>query len=183
MLMKGGVIEDIGVGLGAIMGMYQGNNWTVGYQSEINRQYVIDQVGETKGTPQLNESYELYYSISNQECEGSLDEVNPKSDPKVPDCKAGKVMIYQHCTGDPNPGVHGWDKEFCVGEHDMNSELSRELSDASYAKVPPGLKLTIWTGNFDGRSKVIGPNEEFNFCSDGGWANDSIRSMRIEKAR
>jgi len=183
MLMKGGVIEDIGMGLGAIMGMYQGNNWTVGYQSEINRQYVIDQVGETKGTPQLNESYELYYSISNQECEGSLDEVNPKSDPKVPDCKAGKVMIYQHCTGDPNPGVHGWDKEFCVGEHDMNSELSRELSDASYAKVPPGLKLTIWTGNFDGRSKVIGPNEEFNFCSDGGWANDSIRSMRIEKAR
>jgi len=102
--------------------------------------------------------------------------------PKVPDCNQGKVMIYQHCTGDPNPAAHGWDKEFCVGEHDMNSSLSRELSDASYAKVPAGLKLTIWTGNFNGRSKTIGPNQEYNFCSEGGWANDKIRSMRIEKA-
>jgi hypothetical protein len=64
----------------------------------------------------------------------------------------------------------------------MNSALSRELSDASYAKVPAGLKLTIWTGNFNGRSKTIGPNQEYNFCSEGGWANDKIRSMRIEKA-
>lgn len=49
-------------------------------------------------------------------------------------------MIYQHYTGDPpNPVIHSWHREFCVGEHYLNSEVSRELSDASYVKVPPGL--------------------------------------------
>jgi len=88
------------------------------------------------------------------------------------------AVIYQHCTNDP--AQRGAEYELCVGNHDMNSPAKDRLSDASYIKVPDGIKATIWTGNFTGTSKVIGPNSEFNFCSDGGWANDSIRSIRIE---
>jgi hypothetical protein len=90
------------------------------------------------------------------------------------------AVIYQHCTSDP--GGRGAEKELCVGNYDMNSPAKDRLADASFIKVPAGLKATIWTGNFTGRSRTIGPNSEFNFCSDGGWANDAIRSIRIENA-
>jgi len=93
---------------------------------------------------------------------------------------AACAEIYQHCTGDP--GSRGAEKQLCIGDYDMNGPFKERLGDASYIKVPPGIKATIWTGNFNGRSKTIGPNSEFNFCSDGGWANDAIRSIRIEKA-
>jgi len=85
----------------------------------------------------------------------------------------GKVVtLYEHCdktgTVTPLPGTG----LFTVGVHFPEN--------ASYIDVPAGFTATIYTGNLTGRSKVINQNEAFVFCNEGGWANDSIRSIVVK---
>jgi hypothetical protein len=51
--------------------------------------------------------------------------------------------------------------------------------DISYITVPKGFTATIYTGSFAGQQKTLVGPEEFNFCSEGWWANDKIRSIII----
>jgi len=85
------------------------------------------------------------------------------------------VTLYQHCD------KGGWSVIFSgVGDYQA---ANRDFPyDASYIEVPAGLRATIYTGIFNGQSKTIDQNKSFNFCDEGLWANDSIRSIRIVRA-
>jgi hypothetical protein len=84
------------------------------------------------------------------------------------------VTLYEHCdkTGavTPLPGVG----TFTVGVHFP--------ANASFIDVPAGFTATIYAGNLTGQSRVIKENQSFVFCSEGGWANDSIKSIVVTKS-
>ena len=89
-------------------------------------------------------------------------------------CNCGKVQLFQHCD------AKGSRIELCAGEYD-NTKLSGFFNIASYIKVPIGLKATIYDSSINnGRRKTIGPGEEWSFCNENGWANDKIKSIKIE---
>lgn len=82
------------------------------------------------------------------------------------------VIINQHCD------KAGWTVSL-PGVGDYQTAKNDFPADASHITVPAGLSATIYTGIFSGRSKTIQQNQSFNFCTEGSWANDSIRSIRI----
>jgi len=85
---------------------------------------------------------------------------------------SGTVNLYQHC------GKSGWTLSLCPGYFQVaNNDFP---DDASHITVPTGLRAIIYTGIFNGKSKIISQNEEYNFCSDDYWANDKIRSIIVE---
>ena len=63
--MKCGGIEDIGNRQGAIIGQYEGNNW---WTKAEYKQYVVNMEGDIEGKPEMNEEYELYFSVSTDKC-------------------------------------------------------------------------------------------------------------------
>lgn len=84
------------------------------------------------------------------------------------------VKVYQHCKG----GHTGWTAQFCAGKFQTaNNDFP---GDASHIKVPTGFRATIYQGIFTGRSRVIEQNQEYDFCDEGRWANDTIRSILVE---
>ena len=85
---------------------------------------------------------------------------------------SGEVQLYQHC------GKSGWVVSLCPGYFQVaNNDFP---ADASHIVVPLGLRAIIYTGIFNGKSKIISQNEEYNFCTDDWWANDKIRSILVE---
>jgi len=89
---------------------------------------------------------------------------------------SGMVVLNQHCNGSPEGS--GWIVSLCKGK--FQAANNDYPSDVSHIKVPSGLKATIYTGIFEGQNKVINENQEYDFCSDGGWANDNIKSIYVE---
>jgi hypothetical protein len=81
------------------------------------------------------------------------------------------VTVYEHCD------KAGWARSL-IGARVFKAGADFPLN-ASYIFVPPGFRATIYTGDQNGRSKVINGNEAFVFCSEGGWANDNIRSIVV----
>lgn len=109
---------------------------------------------------------------------GSSNNSPPPVQPTVGNCKgilSGPVKLYQHCKGGQFPG---WTVPMCPGAHKVSS--NDFPADASHISVPMGMRAIIYTGIFNGRSKIIPQNTDFDFCSEGGWANDNIRSILIE---
>jgi hypothetical protein len=89
-------------------------------------------------------------------------------------CNCGKVQLSEHCD------AKGSRIELCTGEYD-NTKVSGFFNIASHIKVPIGLKATIYDSSINnGRRKTIGPGEEWSFCNEDGWANDKIKSIKIE---
>jgi len=80
-----------------------------------------------------------------------------------------------------NCDATGWSKELSVGEYDNTKNPGSFPNDASYIIVPLGFKATIFTGSLgSGQSKTFEGPTRWNFCSDGWWANDKIKSIRVE---
>ncbi len=90
-------------------------------------------------------------------------------------CPGPKVTLWQHCH------KTGWKKELCLGEVDAvnNNDFP---TDASYISVPKGYRATLFKDGIGkgGLSKVVKGGSDFDFCSEGWWANDSIRAIRVE---
>ena len=86
------------------------------------------------------------------------------------------VTIYQHCE------ATGWSVQLPVGDHDLIAKVGTTFPlDASYIKVPLGFRATIYNGTIGvGKSKVFEGPTRWNFCDEGSWANDKIRSIRVE---
>ena len=85
------------------------------------------------------------------------------------------VKIYEHCDG------AGWSKELLPGDYDLTKNPNAFPRDASYIRTPARVRATLYNGPLgQGKSKVVQPGQDWSFCSEGGWANDQIRSMRIE---
>lgn len=109
---------------------------------------------------------------------GSSNNSPPPVQPTVGNCKgilSGPVKLYQHCKGGQFPG---WTVPMCPGAHKVSS--NDFPADASHISVPMGMRAIIYTGIFNGRSKIIPQNTDFDFCDEGRWANDNIRSILIE---
>jgi hypothetical protein len=85
------------------------------------------------------------------------------------------ITIRENCD------ATGWSKELSVGEYDNTKNPGSFPTDASYIIVPLGFKATIFTGSLgSGQSKTFEGPTRWNFCSDGWWANDKIKSIRVE---
>jgi len=98
------------------------------------------------------------------------------------------IMVYQNCD------KSGLSRVLNEGKYDITKLGSLtaipELNyiqqtpgvfppDISYITVPKGYSATIFTGSFSGYTKSFTGPEEFNFCSEGWWANDKIRSIIV----
>jgi hypothetical protein len=91
---------------------------------------------------------------------------------------SGMVELNQNCNGDSSG--RGWVVSLCKGK--FTTSNNDFPSDASHIKVPAGLRATIYTNNdrSDGQSKVIDQNQEYDFCSDRGWADKKITKIEVE---
>jgi len=98
--------------------------------------------------------------------------------PKKPNCTSphgNGVTIRENCDS-----RSGWSQVLPVGEYDLTKVPGMFPADASYIIVPSGFKATIFTGPLDqGRSKSFEGPTEWSFCTEGWWANDKIRSIRV----
>ena len=85
------------------------------------------------------------------------------------------ITIYENCD------ARGWSRQLPVGEYDNTVNAGSFPSDVSYIKVPAGFKATIFTGSLDnGKSKSFEGPTQWSFCNEGWWANDKIKSIRVE---
>ena len=83
------------------------------------------------------------------------------------------ITLYEDCD------KKGWVKVLKEGSYDLKTNPGLFPADASYIVVPKGYSATIFTGSFSGYTKSFTGPEEFNFCSEGWWANDKIRSIIV----
>jgi len=126
-------------------------------------------------------------TIAIQQCYGLKPDARPshtstfKSDTSVQGNPPSQPMVevYQNCT--KNPAERGGVAKYGGGNY--NTDSPGFMADASYMVVPNGFRATLFNNkNYDGQSVVVGPGEELNYCSV-SWANDSVRSMKIEDLR
>jgi hypothetical protein len=124
---------------------------------------------------------------------GNLDDPRPpsivaKSSENI-DCSVTPVQLYQHCT-DLIWG-RGAVQRLCLGEHSItqyNNNNPPFMPDASYIVVDAGYTAIIFDGPPDApgtRSRLIDggtKGAKYNFCDEGAWANDRIRTIRVEKS-
>jgi hypothetical protein len=101
----------------------------------------------------------------------------PPPPPPPKDCispQGSGVTIREHCDNT------GWSQMLRVGDHDITKNPGLFPPNMSYIIVPKGFVATIYTGSIgQGQSKsFIGP-AEWSFCTEGWWANDKIRSVRV----
>jgi len=98
--------------------------------------------------------------------------------PRKPECTSSHgsgITLRENC--DP---YSGWSQVLPVGEYDLTKTPGVFPTDASYIIVPSGFKATIFTGPLDqGRSKSFEGPAQWSFCTEGWWANDKIRSIRV----
>jgi hypothetical protein len=84
------------------------------------------------------------------------------------------ITLYEDCDK-----KKGWVKSLNAGNYDITKNPGQFPSNASYIVVRKDFKATIFTGSFAGQQKTLVGPAEFNFCSEGWWANDKIRSIIV----
>ena len=166
------------------------------YESGIGRQSFTGDIAWMHGFDSYFDNFEYLNSEIIQSWysrwpRGNLDDPRPASiiaeSIKNIDCTATPVTLYQHCTN--SWWGRGNIQKLCIGEHQITPYNNNYpfMPDASYIRVEPGYVATIFNGPPDEpstRSKRIdgrAAGEEFNFCDEGAWANDSIRAIRVER--
>jgi len=94
--------------------------------------------------------------------------------PRRPECTSSHghgVILHQQCNEESRQL-----KVLSVGDYESGSFLR----NASYITVPLGFEAVLYTGSIGvGKNKkLVGPTK-WSFCSEGGWANKNIKSIRV----